>query len=153
MAEVQKTTTVPESAPPSRPRTTEERKALYRALRSKMSGSRFTAVVTPGFTPYWARKNDAEELARLDALSFRIVRESDPKQPKLKANGLQQDGTYVLGDVILMEVDTDIYDFYKQDNLERAAQLANPKPGFIDSAAQQGVPAFEVDQNHKRTNK
>ena len=139
------------SAPVGPSRSPEEKKALYQKLRARLGQSRFrVAKSAPGFTPYWARKDDAEEMSRLDVLGFRIVHD-DPKSPRYQANGLKEDGTYQLGDVILMEISTDEYDFYKQDNLERAHVLAyGAKKAFINEAQGQNVPAFEVDSQHRK---
>jgi hypothetical protein len=139
------------SAPKIIPEDPEARREWYRQMRERMGQSRFKVENIPaGYTIYWARKDDEIELSRLDSLGFKIVRD-DPKNPRYKANGLREDGTYILGDVILMEIPTELWVFYEQDNLERARMLVEGVPKhFIEEAGKQKVPAFEVDEKHKK---
>ncbi len=84
------------------------------------------------------------ELGRLEYLGFVIVRDN-PKQPAWKANGSREDGTYIVGDVILMEIDSEIYDFLLNENVERSTQMIEgASSGFKDEAARQNVPTFDV---------
>jgi hypothetical protein len=139
------------SAPTGRPKDPVERAAWYARMRERMGKSRFEVAKIPaGYTPYWARKDDNEEMSRLDVLGFKVVRD-DPKNPRYKANGLKEDGTYVMGDVILMEISTDEYDFYKEVNTQKAENLVSGVPAaFIAEAARNAVPAFAVDENHRK---
>lgn len=136
------------SAPPARKQLSEEeRKALYAKLRDRMRKSRLE-ILHPqlGRSYYWARSKDETELSRLDMLGFRVVK-SDPKTPKPVANGLHEDGTYQLGDVILMDIDSEIYEYYLQDNIARAdALIHSSQESFREEAERQGVPTFEVSQ-------
>lgn len=146
-----KVETKPGSAPTTIPKDPEARREWYRQMRERMGKSRFAVEKVPaGYTPYWARKDDEAELSRLDMYGFKIVHD-DPKNPRYKANGLRDDGTYVLGDVILMEIQTEMYEFYKEENLEQARMLVEGVPqSFINEAEKQKVPAFEVDEKHKQ---
>jgi hypothetical protein len=139
------------SAPPAIPTDPEARRAWYRSMRERMSKSHFAVEKIPaGYTPYWARKDDEVELARLDVLGFKVVRD-DPKHPRYRANGLRADGTYIMGDVILMEVPTELYAFYEQENLDRARMMVEGVPQqFISEAEKAGAPAFEIDENHNK---
>jgi hypothetical protein len=139
-----------ESAPPGVPKDPNARKEWYRQMRERLGKSRFKVERIPsGYSVYWARKDDETELSRLDTLGFKIVRD-DPKDPRYKANGLREDGTYILGDVILMEIPTEMYEFYKEDNLDRARMLVEGVPqAFIQEAEKSKVPAFEIDEKHK----
>lgn len=127
-----------------------QKRELYAKLRERMSLSKLEAKYMgpgPQFTPYWARKEDEAELARLDLLGFRIVRESaDKTSPKRwKAQGFRADGTYIMGDVILMEIPSEEYEFYINANNERAAgQAEAAKAKFIEDAEKQGAPTFKI---------
>jgi hypothetical protein len=140
-----------ESAPIGIPKDKAGRAEWYAKMRERMGKSRFKVEKVPaGYTAYWARKNDEEELSRMDVLGFRVVRD-DPAKPRYKANGLKADGTYVMGDVILMEIPTDEYEFYKEENHSRATALVNGVPeSFMNEALKQGAPAFAVDENHRK---
>lgn len=123
----------------------EERKKAYAALRLRMSKSKLEVIAPPGLSPYWARKGDDTELARLDYLGFRIVKELDRSKLRFKAQGLKEDGTYVMGDVILMCIPTDEYEFYLSENADRSSQMSSAaKAKFIEDAERQGAPTFVV---------
>jgi len=151
MAAEDKQSVVPESAPAGVPRDPVERKAWYDKMRLRMGQSRIKVGKVPGgITIYWARKDDVYEMSRLDSMGFKVVRD-DPKNPRFDCHGLREDGTYVMGDVILMEISTELYEFYKMDNADRARMLVEGVPqGFINNAASQDVPAFPIDEHHKR---
>lgn len=143
--------TVIKSAKPSQMNEAEKRD-WYLKLRNRMRTSPLAVKrKAAGFVPYWARRNDPVETSRLDLLGFRVVRETDLKNPRYQANGLKEDGTYQLGDVILMECPEEEYEFYKQENLEQARQMSEGVgQAFMSEAAKQNVPAFEVDEQNKR---
>jgi hypothetical protein len=124
-----------------------KRRALYENLRQRTSRSALYVEAPTGITPYWARKADDQELSRLDILGFSVVKEPDPAKRRYKANGLKQDGTYVLGDLILLEIPTEMYNFYESQNLDRATMLAEgAKEYFKNEAERQNVPTFEVNK-------
>jgi hypothetical protein len=87
-------------------------------------------------------------------VGYSIVREPNAKEvlagkmkPAISAGGLREDGTYVLGDVILMECDQDIYEFLMMENDQRSENMLNAaKDNFLAEAAKQGAPTFEVDK-------
>jgi hypothetical protein len=83
-------------------------------------------------------------MSRLDVLGFKPVVDS-LKNPLWAANGRKEDGTFQLGDLILMEIDSDSYDYYLQDNIERSDALVRAaKEEFQAEAAKKGVPTFTV---------
>jgi len=138
----------PVSAKPV-PLTEEERKQRIADLRERLKVSRYTTVAPAGKVGYWARKNDQGELGRLDYLGFSIVHD-DPKAPRWKASGLQTDGTYQVADVMLLEIDADLYQLLLSDNQERAtAQIKGATEAFKAEAAMSerrtgySVPTFE----------
>src|SRR3979490_1272169 len=102
--------------------TPEQRRQRFAELRARMGRSMTEVTAPAGKTGYWARKDDMNELGRLEYLGFVIVRDK-PKQPAWKGNGAREDGTYIVGDVILMEIDSEIYDFLLNENVERGAQM------------------------------
>jgi len=134
------------SAPTAAPLTPEQKRQRFAELRSRM-GRSMTEVTPPaGKAAYWARKDDAPEMGRLEYLGFSIVKD-DPKNPAWKANGGKEDGTYIIGDVILMEIDADIYEFLLNENVERGRQMIEgAAEGFKNEAARQGVPTFDVSK-------
>jgi hypothetical protein len=123
----------------------EEKKILYAKLRERMRRQVLEVSKCPqGRTPYWARKQDRNEMSRLDVLGFKPVVD-DPESPLWGANGRKEDGTFQLGDLILMEIDSDSYDYYLQDNIERSDALVRAaKEDFRAEASKQGVPTFTV---------
>lgn len=134
-----------ESAPAKEELTAERRAELKRKLRERMSKSKLDAKGPEGWTGYWARKEDTAELARLDYLGFRIVRES--KDRRWKAQGAREDGTYVMGDVILMEIRTEEYEIMMEEISDRSRnQSTAAKQTFIDSAEGVGAPTFKINR-------
>lgn len=122
-----------------------KKKELYEKLRLRMGTSKLSVQGPAGFTPYWARKEDDTEMARLDYLGFRVVRELEGQPKRYKAQGSRADGTYTMGDVILMEIPTEEYDFYRGENSRRAAEMASSaKAKFVEDAEKQGAPTFQV---------
>ena len=140
----------PTSASPAKPLSDLERKQRFAELRERMKESRLKVVAPPGKTGYWARKDDEQELSRLDYMGFKIVHD-DPKKPLWHAAGSREDGTYCLGDVILMEIDTEIYDFYlEEDRRQSEALVGSVKQQMLDDAEKQGVPTFVVDKSKQK---
>lgn len=140
------TTPVPTSAPQAPELSKEERRKRYDALRAQAGRSMIEAIGPAGKTGYWARKDDTHELYRLQAIGFSIVHD-DPTKRAWKAGGMQADGTYVISDVILLEIDTELYEMYLADNADRSqAMIDGGKTGFLQRAAEQGVPAFDTSR-------
>jgi len=132
----------------------EERKERYRQLRAKLGTSRMAVKGKPGVHYFWACKTDDNEMIRLDTLGYSIVRESDPlavksgkKKGEVEAQGLKDDGTYTIGDVILMQCAQEDYEFFLLDTEERHSNMINAvAQEFRDSAEKQGVPTFSVER-------
>ena len=138
------------SAPQAKSLTPEERKQRLSDLRERMGRSQIEVVAPAGKVGYWAHTTDTRELGRLDWIGFKIVHD-DPKAPKWHANGLKDDGTYVIGDVILMEIDSEIYDLIQNEYIElNEAQRKNAPRNFMDEAAAKQVPTFEVAKPLRR---
>ncbi len=136
---------IPTTQPAKTQLSPEEKKQRFAELRERLGKSRIQAVPPPGsnLVGYWARKDDPGELSRLEYFGYVIVHD-DPKAPKWKASGLKEDGTYVLGDVILMSIDQDIYDFLQERNQEQSqALMAGAKENFKQEAMKSDVPVFE----------
>jgi hypothetical protein len=129
--------------------TPEQRRQRYDELRARM-GRQMTEVTPPaGKAGYWARVNDAPEMGRLENLGFVVVKDN-PSAPAWKANGAKDDGTYVIGDVILMEIDADLYQFLLDENIERGRQMVEGgSDSFKLEAQRQGVPTFDVSKSMK----
>lgn len=137
----------PVSAATSKPLTPVERQQRFAELRRRMGKSQIEVTPPAGKVGYWVDKDDIREIGRLRWLGWEIVHD-DPKQPAWTANGAQSDGTYVIGDVILMEIDQDSYDLIQEEYLSRhSAMMENTRANFASDAGQQGVPVFEVDKS------
>jgi hypothetical protein len=137
---------VPTNAVAAQPLSKEERRKRYDALRAQAGRSMIEARGPAGKTGYWARKDDSTELYRLQAIGFSIVHD-DPKNRAWEAGGFQADGTFIISDVILLEIDTELYEIYLTDNAERSDAMINGgKTGFLQRAAEQGIPAFDTSQ-------
>jgi hypothetical protein len=141
-------TKIPAVTPKSAPSiggelTPEQRRQRYAELRARAGRSLLETEAPAGKTGYWARREDKLEMYRLKTIGFEIVHDN-PTSPAWKAGGLQSDGTYVVGDVILMEIDTELYEMYKQDNVDRSNAMMDVRKAFHEKGAEQGVPTFEV---------
>jgi hypothetical protein len=145
----------PISAVPSATLTAEARNRRYAELRERIGRPRLEVHGITGRHYFWAPRGDSNELDRLDLLGYRIVRESNVKEvltgkaePKVKAAGLREDGTYVLGDVILVDCDQEVYEFLMMDAEQRSnQQQSSAKDNFTYEAEKSGVPVFEVDKS------
>lgn len=131
--------------------TPEQRRQRFAELRARMGKSRTEVIAPAGKAGYWARKDDEHELGRLEYLGFSIVHDN-PAAPAWKANGGREDGTYVVGDVILLEIDAETYDFLLNENVERGRQMIDgASDAFKDAAATQQVPTFDVTKPKGRS--
>lgn len=132
--------------------TPDQRKKRVDDLRSRMGRSRLEVEGDPAMHYFWAPKDDSGELIRLEILGYRIVREPSPKEvlagkvtPKIRANGLREDGTYIIGDTILTEVEKDVYEILMEEPTRlNDAMKAAATEDFKNEAAKQGVPTFET---------
>lgn len=148
------------SIKPLKDLTPEEKKKRYRELRNRVrQASDQTVVQGKADTHYfWANKTDEPELIRLQSLGYVIVKEPDPQgvlkgtaKPRIVAAGLQPDGTYVRGDVILMEIPQEEYEFFlleiEQRHEENRGSIIEE---FRTEAEQAGAPTFTVDRSKSK---
>lgn len=144
------------SAPPAPPLSQEEKRKRYDLYRKNNRGSKFAVKGDPNIHYFWGPKDDSAELVRLDMQGYWIVKEPNPTdviagkegvKPKVQAGGLRQDGTYVIGDVILMACTLESYEFALMavdDSHEE--MLSSAKENFLHEAEKQGVPTFAVSK-------
>jgi len=145
----------PVSAAQAVPLTDSERKRRYAELRKRLGQPRLKVVGDPSKHYFWAHRSDSQELDRLDLVGYVVVREpnaedvlSGKMKPLIQAGGLRNDGTYVLGDVILMCCDQDVYDFLMMENDERVDLMNQAaKDNFLVESEKHGVPTFEVEKS------
>lgn len=142
------------SAPPAPPLSQEEKRKRYELYRSQSKASRFAVVGNPNHHYLWAPRDDGSEMTRLDMEGYWIVREKEPEKvlagsakPSIKAGGLRQDGTYVIGDVILTACELEVYEFHLlsvSDNHDEL--LRSAKENFVTEAEKAGVPVFQFSK-------
>jgi hypothetical protein len=145
------------SATPQPPLLEEEKKARYAKFRRAARHSRFEVKGKEGIHYLWAPREDSSEMTRLSMLDYSIVREPNvkevlagTKEAVVKAGGLREDGTYVIGDVILVQCTEEQYQFALQDVEDSHNELlTSAKDNFIDEANKAGVPTFEVTKKLK----
>jgi hypothetical protein len=130
------------------PLTPEERARRYEELRRKQSSSRIYARHrNPNMYVRWAR-DDSNDIALHKHLGF-VFAKDNPKGPEDKRRidtvvQLGEDGMYRIGDVILMEIPRDDYEFYCNENAQRSRELVDAgKRSFRDEAEKLGVETFE----------
>lgn len=147
-----------QSAKPIGQLTAAERQKRFDELRKRMGKSRLEVKGKPGLHYFWAHKTDDAEIIRLEGqFDYIIVREPNAKEvlagkakPEIEASGLREDGTYQVGDVILMQCPQDNYDFMLLANDEKMEQMKSAvKEDFRTGAETQGVPTFEFDKPRK----
>jgi hypothetical protein len=129
------------------PMTPEERRRRYREMRERLGRSKIEVKAPEGITPIWAHKDNEYEKARMDWMGFKVVTEDMKPGAKKRfdAAGLRADGTYVLGDVILMEIDTETYLLQKEIEIDDFEAMRNNIPEEFKSEAKKNeVPVFEV---------
>lgn len=130
--------------------TPEQRSELYKRLRERMTTSKLAVEPPPGMTAYWARKEDVSELARLDVLGFRVVREVEGQPKRYKAQGARADGTYVMGDVILLEIPSEEWFFYQAENNVRATNMSKAAQAKLrEDLEKVGAPTFVLKRKDK----
>lgn len=129
----------------------EEKRKRYELLRSKMNRSRLAVEGDRNMHYFWAGFGDRNEMARLEGLGYSLVREPNARavmngevKAKITANGLKEDGTYVVGDVILTQCSLETYEFLMLANSERHEELASgAQRDFRSEAEQLAVPVFD----------
>lgn len=126
----------------------------YEEYRRRTGRSRFEVSGKEGIHYLWAPRDDSSEMTRLEMEGFELTREpkaeevlSGKARPQIKAGGLRQDGTYVIGDVILVQCSEENYQFHLRDVTERmeAAKKA-AKDNFLIEAEKAGAPTFTFDR-------
>lgn len=142
-----------QSEAPVRKEMTPERLARYEELRKRQRMSRiFAECKDKSIAVRWVRKDDAVDISHHEWMGFRIAKEPNPTAtPEERrfhtAVPCQPDGTYVIGDVILMEILADDYEFFIEEGANRATALMNAgKSGFIGEAQKLNVPVLERDK-------
>jgi hypothetical protein len=146
---------IPTSAAQSAVLTEEQKKKRYQELRQRLGRPRLEVVGLPNRHYFWAHRSDTNEMDRLDLVGYIITREPNVAEvlagkakPKVQAGGLREDGTYIQGDVILMDCDLEVYEFIMLENEERASGLlSSAKDNFLIEQERRGVPTFEVDKS------
>jgi hypothetical protein len=134
--------------------TAEQKKQRYAELRQRLGDSKLKVQGLPGKHYFWAHTGDGAEMIRLESLMYTIVREPYPadvlsgkKKPVVRANGLRQDGTYVIGDVILTQCDQDVYEFLMLEDVQRGEEAVQAATdNFKLEAEKAGVPTFETSK-------
>jgi hypothetical protein len=147
-----------ESAKPLASLTAAERKKRFDELRAKLGKSRLEVKGKPGIHYFYAHKTDDGERIRLESIGYWIVREPNAKavmkgeaKPEIIANGLHEDGTYQIGDVILMACPIELYELQLLEEDERRRdESAAVKQNFRLEAEKQGVPTFEFDTPRRK---
>ena len=143
------------SAKPLSQLSVEEKKKRWKELsRTARYADQTSVHGEPHMHYFWANKTDEPELIRLQTLGYTFVKEPNPAdvlagkaKAKITAAGLKEDGTYVRGDVILMQVPQEDYEFFLLDIEQRHEEnMLSVKTEFLDSAAQAGAPTFEVSK-------
>jgi hypothetical protein len=143
------------SAAQSAALTEEQKKKRYQELRQRLGRPRLEVIGVPGRHYFWAHRSDTNEMDRLDLVGYTLTREpnaaevlSGKAKPKVQAGGLREDGTYIQGDVILMDCDLEVYEFMMLENEERASgMISSAKDNFVIEQERRGVPTFEVDKS------
>lgn len=140
MEEPNKTLT-PTSAPVM-PISEEEKLRLIALSEQNINASILKVDGPQGFRPYWANRvldGAVGSVGYFEIKGFVIARDN-PKKPESerfwKARGFQPNGTYVIGDLILMFCPNEVWDKYEQQNLANANRSTEKvKKNFKDVAA------------------
>lgn len=155
------------AAKPLKEMTKEERKRRYSEYKKKQGKSKLEVIGgDPNRHYFWAgfghsagpvsEAYNSVEMVRLEYDEYTIVKVSNPADVlsgkakakhgnyEITAGGLRQDGTFVIGDVILMSCPQEVYEFHMLDVEERSeAQISASVEQFKTTAAAAGVPTFE----------
>lgn len=125
--------------------TDQQRRELYAKYAKTAMKSKLEVRGKPGIHYLWANKTDDAEMVRLDIDGYSIVKEKDPKTPEIKAAGLRQDGTYQIGDVILMWCTEETYLLHMLEVEEKSRLLQEgAQEDFKVEQEKRGVPVFET---------
>jgi len=133
--------------------TPEEREKRYAELREKAARSRIHAVCRdPNIHVRWVR-NEPNDLSLHEWMEYKIAREPRPKAPKDQrrfdtAIPPNDDGTYIIGDVILMECPRDALEFYLNEAYGLSEKMAGAaQKVFRHEAEKLDVPTFVRDKS------
>jgi hypothetical protein len=133
------------------PMTSEERSRRYERMRRRSQESAiFARPRDPNVYVRWVR-DDKHDVSRHRHMGFRIVKEN-PKLAEDKRRidtvvELGEDGTYRTGDVVLMEIAKDDYDYLLQEAVQRSRdQVDVGKETFRSEAEKLEVPTFERER-------
>lgn len=137
---------------PNSPEAQAARKLRYAELRKKLGRPKLEVRGKKGIHYFWADNvRDQGEIIRLSGVGYSLVREPNVKEvlagkatPAIEANGLCEDGTYKVGDVILMQCPEETYEFLELDKSERHEDMVRGvAETFKANAEGLGVPTFE----------
>ena len=129
----------------------EERAKRYEHLarRSQLSAI-YARHRDPNLYVRWSR-DDKFDIATHRHLGFEFARDNPKAKPENRRIDtvvpISDDGFYRTGDVILMEIERDAYEYYCNQNVVRArAQIEQGKEEFRNEARKRRVPTFTRDQ-------
>lgn len=134
-----------------------QRKQRYAQLRERMGKSKLKVEGEPGLHYFWAHKSDDAQIIEFESKEYWIVKEPNAKEvlagkakPKIVASGLREDGTYIVGDVILMACKLEVYEFLMLDQDEQMEQMKRAAvDDFRTEAESVGAPVFETTPKKK----
>jgi hypothetical protein len=141
----------PQTSATLTPLTDEERQRRYETLRRKSSLSAIHAEHrNPGLKVRWVR-DDKFDVAFHKHMGFEFCKDN-PKTPEAQRQidtvvAISDDGMYRTGDVILMQINRDDYEFYQRENVRRSREMVDAgKKTFRSEAQKMDVPTFERDK-------
>lgn len=112
-----------------------------RLTREKLRTAGMVQGMDPGKVPIWVANDDTTQV-QFQGLGYEICRDPNVQSPWKK-----EDGTHRRGDVILYQVDKDIYEALRTDSAIRAIEaLESPEDQFLDFAENRGVPARKLSE-------
>lgn len=136
----------------------EKKEARFAELRSRVEKSAiFAECKDRSIATRWVRKDDPTDIANHERMGFKIVREPNPKAPLSERRfdttiPCNAEGIYVYGDVILMEIPRDDYDFYVNEGVELSKRrLESGKARFLATTKRQGMRSVHVDDAGRMT--
>lgn len=119
----------------------DEKQRLIALSEQNVNASILKVQGPEGFHPYWANKNLDGLVGSVGYFQTKgfLIAKDDPKKPESarfwNARGHQPNGTYVIGDLILMFCPNEVWDRYEQQNLANAKRYAGDvKRNFKDVA-------------------
>ena len=120
-----------------------KRELLARA-RINLLNTRDTRKVTggkPGKQYVWVNSH-SQRIAHFESLGYKVC-----KDPDVQSSWRGEDLGHKVGDLILMEVDKELYDAYKTNAAVSALDAVdNSREEFLNFAAQGGVPVQQVSR-------